>query len=149
MSKNEANRGFTLIELLTVIAIIGILSAIVMSSLNETRYKAANAAVKANLRNLRTQAQLYYTQHGNYATGTAYNCSLLNSLFSDPDFVKILNAAIMVGHDTIDPKCNIRSDAWVVAVRLKVLENGFDYWCVDSTGTAKLRNAVGLTEYSC
>jgi len=40
-------RGFTLIELLVVIAIIGILSSVVLVSLNSTRGKAKVSAFKA------------------------------------------------------------------------------------------------------
>src|SRR4051812_39961506 len=82
------NRGFTLIELLVVIAIIGILSSVVLASLNTARGKGANAAVKSNLSNLRAQGEIVYD---NLGTGSyAQVCA-------DPVIVRGVTAAQTAG----------------------------------------------------
>lgn len=64
---NSFNKAFTLIELLVVIAIIGILAGVVLATLNSARTKGRVAAIKTNLKNLQTQAQLYHLDNGTFA----------------------------------------------------------------------------------
>jgi prepilin-type N-terminal cleavage/methylation domain-containing protein len=69
--KNKT-KGFTLIELLVVIAIIGILSSVVLSSLNSARVKARDARRLADLHQIRNALELYaFDNNGNYPTGYA------------------------------------------------------------------------------
>lgn len=69
----KSKRGFTLIELLVVIAIIGMLSSIVLGSLNTARTKARDAARQETLKSVQTAVELYYLVHGNYPVGTAFS----------------------------------------------------------------------------
>lgn len=59
-------RGFTLIELLVTIAIIGVLSSVVLVSLNTARYKANDAKRRGDLRSLQTALEIYYNGPGAY-----------------------------------------------------------------------------------
>lgn len=57
----QKRSGFTLIELLVVIAIIGLLSTIAFISLNRARVKARDAKRVADVRQLQSALELYYS----------------------------------------------------------------------------------------
>lgn len=63
----KKNKGFTLIELLTVIAIIGILSAVVMVSLSSARLKSKDKAVQTELSSIKVQAEIFYDLNNTYS----------------------------------------------------------------------------------
>jgi len=65
LQKNNS-RGFTLIELLVVIAIIGILSSVVLASLNGARAKARDSKRKQDMVQIRTALELYYNDNNKY-----------------------------------------------------------------------------------
>jgi type IV pilus assembly protein PilA len=65
-SRAQNQKGFTLIELLVVIAIIGVLSAIVLASLNSARNKGKDAAIRDQMTQLSTLAELNYNDYGSY-----------------------------------------------------------------------------------
>ena len=127
---NTKNKGFTLIELLVVIAIIGILSSVVLASLNAARSKGSNAAVKSNLQGIRSQAEIIYDDDsGSYA-----------NVCDDANVISAINAAILAGGDvgaTVATRCTATANEWAVNVLLKSPEGANNYWCIDTSGTAR------------
>ena len=62
----KKEKGFTLLELMIVIAIIGLLIAVVIPDLLKTREMAEIEACKASLRGVQSSLELYYTHYKNY-----------------------------------------------------------------------------------
>ena len=62
----KSQKGFTLIELLVVISIIGVLSSIVMISLNSAKTKARDAVRKGDLRQMALAMQMYWEEYEYY-----------------------------------------------------------------------------------
>jgi len=62
----KKNKGFTLLELMIVIAIIGLLIAIVIPDLLKTREQAEVESCKASLRGVQSALELYYTHYKYY-----------------------------------------------------------------------------------
>lgn len=122
----KLQKGFTLIELLVVIAIIGILSSVVLASLNSARNKGADAAAKANLANIRAQAAIFYEEAGTYDDGDEV------VFCGDTVVAAALAAAATASGGTTS--CQDDAEAWAVSSPLK--SSTTEFWCVDSTGAA-------------
>jgi type IV pilus assembly protein PilA len=161
----KTTKGFTLIELLVVIAIIGILSSIVLASLNTARAKGADVAIKSNMANIRAQAEINYDAQQCYGDGTAAcaaaaiavtTCTAAaGTLFANANINSQLIAAGNAyngGGLSAATQCAYAANgaAWAAATTLK--SNSATSWCVDSTGASKLEafNAAGaITGSAC
>ena len=142
MCKNRS-RGFSLIELLVVISIIGVLSAVVLASLNTARSKGNDAAIQSDMATIQTEAEIYYggagsNSYGNQARPSGAATSCTGGMFSDT-----VTARALAGADGVNGAGNVACYAagtgYVVAA---ALSGNTRYWCVDQNGSARTVNAV-------
>ena len=86
--RNEGQKGFTLIELLVVIAIIGILSSVVLASLNSARKKGRDARRLSDVKQIQLALELAYDASGSYpavlSTSTIVTPGYIAALPTDP-----------------------------------------------------------------
>jgi len=142
MTKNLTKKGFTLIELLVVIAIIGILSSVVLASLNTARDKGKDASAKGSISSLRAEAELYYDSNGNYGA-TASNCTSGMFTSTNPNIKGLIDAAdAQNGSKAV--VCSSTGTSYAVHVVL----NDDKKFCVDSSGFAGIK-ATGATGGIC
>lgn len=141
-------KGFTLIELLVVIAIIGVLSSVVLASLNTARNKGADTATRSNLAGARAQAEIFYDANNNSYDGGTAATRVCDAAGSATGGIKGIHSAVLaagqasnasltvsaeiVAPSTILASCNDTATAWAAQAPLKT---GGTY-CVDSTGAA-------------
>ncbi len=106
--------GFTLIELLVVMAIIGILSSVVLTSLNGARQKGRDARRISDIKQLQLSLELYYDATNQYplSIGTAGSSLLVtngyiaslpidpsnNNVYHYSPYASTANAAICSGY---------------------------------------------------
>ena len=146
--KTRLNKGFTLIELLVVIAIIGILSGIVLTSLNSARNKAKDARVTASIAQVRTIAETGYNG-ADYATtfvtaapaaGTAPACTDGTGDLTTLDYdVRSQQGSTCAATTAVNTGAKagilIVKATGVYAAYVGLVTAGG--WCVDSTGASK------------
>jgi prepilin-type N-terminal cleavage/methylation domain-containing protein len=135
-------KGFTLVELLIVIAIIGILSSVVLASLNAARSKGQDAKVKSQIDGARDSASIFYDENVSYnglAGDVENSCATADSMFVDVSsgmsaFTDLSNYPSLT---TI--RCSSTDSTYMISASLSTPG---EFWCVDSQSVSKQISAV-------
>ena len=131
------SKGFTLIELLVVIAIIGILSSVVLASLNTARNKGVDSATKSQLASFRSMAEIYYD--GKSPQDYSGFCGTPG----------VLSASSTLANSTGSFACKDDAYGWSASAKLKNLDGTNAYWCSGSSGVTKSLAAAVTATSSC
>ena len=134
----KSNPGFTLIELLIVIAIIGILVAVILGSANSAREESIEAKIKSETTMLAKRATI---DESNFLTYDMVCGS--NGVPQSPEVINIITAIERFSPEAV--VCNSSTDAYAASAALSATE----YWCVDSFGNSKSLGAPLTTELVC
>lgn len=98
-------KGFTLIELLIVIAIIGLLSTLAVVALGSARVKARDSKRLADLKQLQTALELYYTDQNAYPAGAGVSLGdATHACLNSTGFAAAGCASPYMGQVPVDPK---------------------------------------------
>jgi len=140
----KTNFGFTIIELLVVIAIIAILAAIILINITGYINKGKDAAVKADLATLMTNAITYYEKN-----------STFQGVENDPDYKNAKAGAesprmgyrVRVTCNDYSGNCTSEgATKWCASVLLKATNV---YYCVDSSGAKKESGSENCLSGEC
>ena len=150
------SRGFTLIELLVVIAIIGLLSSVVLASLNTARAKARDAQRASDMVQVVNALELYANDHqasypaavtGSGCAGARYAYCLANTPGLAPTYIPSLPHDPSYANTANDYLYQVSTDKSQY-ILLRQSENKKN-WCVPPSSSLYTGNGWATAYPSC
>ncbi len=110
----KSRSGFTLVELAIVIAVIGIIAAIVLGSYNAFQQRSRDTKRLTDVANIAKALEIYYDEVGSYPDPTGTNSTVNSSWYSSDTtswntFNSELQSVQAIDKLPIDPKNNVGS----------------------------------------
>lgn len=136
-------RGFTLIELLVVIAIIGLLSSVVLASLNSARERARDAQRMSDLNQIRKLLELAYLDNNYYPGDWGCEESNCNGTYGWDPNGDLWKQIVDAGHASQLPVDPINEGAWYY--QFEASSAGQDDDCDTISGTGKWDQSCTFT----
>ncbi len=129
-------KGFTLIEILVVIAIIGVLSSVVLASLNTARKKARDTIRMADMKTIYTMLVQYQMEYGGiprtiiYSDSNSGGWDYSSQPVGAPTFMNFLVTSGITTKVPVDPINNMTGDSSPAGTF------GYKYYCYSGSGLA-------------
>jgi prepilin-type N-terminal cleavage/methylation domain-containing protein len=125
MKRISIQAGFTIVELLTVITIISVLAAIILTSLNDARKEGIDAKIMVEMGGIAKRAAIDNNEVFTYdvVCGT-------NGYATSTEIVDLITSIHTLASSTVT--CNSSPGAFAVSVPLNTA-----HWCIDNNGAAK------------
>ena len=117
--EKQQNNGFTLIELLVVVTIIGLLSTMILVSLNTARMKARDVRRLADLRQVALALEMYYddnTKTGYPGASGSNNWSVLDSTLK-PNYLPSIPTD--TGNEIYEYWVDVNNQSYVLGINLE------------------------------
>jgi len=95
IKSEQQNKGFTLVELLITVAIVGILSAVVLTSMSGARNKAKDGRRISDIKQIQLALELYYDVNSAYPEDNGTQ----GTLYLEVDGKKPLDSYLKISYD--------------------------------------------------